>query len=380
MSHFRTEAPIHNFFSIQSAAYAVREDRWKDVALSVYHHPAHAYNVEGMIALMKESLEYFTTNFGPYQFRQLRVVEFPAYRNFAQSFPGTIAHSEAAGFIFDTSKPVNADLVTYITAHETAHQWWFHQVISADMQGMTVLSETLAQYSALMIMERLYGPENVRKFLKRALDGYLNGRGTEAVEELPLARVNGQTQAYIGYQKGALVMYLLKDQLGEAAVNRALQAMIRDFAFKGPPYPRSVELVDRLRAEALPDQQQLITDLFEKITIYDLKVAGVRSTHRPDGKWSVEIDVEARKLYADGKGVETEAVLDEAFDIGVFAAEPGKAGYTKASVLSMERGRVHSGRQTLTVVVDQEPKFAGVDPYNKYVDRNSGDNVRKVGE
>ena len=378
VAHFRTEAPIHNFFSIQSAAYAVREDRWKDVALAVYHHPAHAYNVDGMIALMKESLGYFSENFSPFQFRQLRVVEFPAYRNFAQSFPGTIAHSEAAGFIFDTSRPANADLVTYITAHETAHQWWFHQVVSADMQGMTVLSETLAQYSALMIMERLYGPENIRRFLKRSLDGYLNGRGREAVEELPLERVNGQSQAYIGYQKGALVMYLLKDQIGEAAVNRALQALLRDFAFKGPPYPRSLELDSRLRAEAGPEHQQLITDLFEKITLYDVKVAGARSSRRPDGKWNVEIEVEARKLYADGKGVETEAVLDEAFDIGVFAAEPGTTGFTKASVLSMERGRVHSGRQTVTVVVEHEPKFAGVDPYNKYVDRKSGDNVARV--
>ncbi|MEO7963362.1 MAG: M1 family aminopeptidase [Gemmatimonadaceae bacterium] len=378
VAHFRTEAPIQNFFSIQSAAYAVREDRWKDVALAVYYHPAHAYNVASMIALIKASLDYFSTNFGPYQFRQFRVVEFPAYRNFAQSFPGTIAHSEAAGFIFDTSKPVNADLVTYITAHEAAHQWWFHQVISADMQGMTVLSETLAQYSALMVMERLYGPENIRKFLKRSLDGYLNGRGTEAVEELPLARVNGQTQAYIAYQKGALVMYLLKDQIGEAAVNRALRAMIRDFAFKGPPYPRSLELVDRLRAEAGPEHQQLITDLFEKITLYDLKVVSAASSQRPDGKWEVAMEVEARKLYADGKGVETEAPLDQAFDVGIFAAMPGAVGFTKASVLSMERLRVHSGRQTLTVVVDREPTFAGVDPYNKYVDRHPNDNVQAV--
>ena len=329
---------------------------------------------------MKKSLDYFSENFSPFQFRQLRVVEFPAYRNFAQSFPGTIAHSEAAGFIFDTSKPENADLVTYITAHETAHQWWFHQVVSADMQGMTVLSEMLAQYSALMIMERLYGPENIRKFLKRSLDGYLNGRGSESVGELPLERVNGQNQAYIGYQKGALVMYLLKDQIGEAAVNRALQALLRDFAFKGPPYPRSLELVNRLRAEAGPEHQQLITDLFEKITLYDLKVASAHSSRRADGTWEVTLDVEARKLYADDKGVETEAPLDEAFDVGVFTMQPGKPGFTKTSVLSMERQRVHSGRQTLTVVVDQEPKFAGVDPYNKYVDRNSSDNVQQVKE
>ncbi|MEP7246858.1 MAG: M1 family aminopeptidase [Gammaproteobacteria bacterium] len=380
VSHFRTEAPILNFFSIQSAAYAVREDRWKDVALAVYYHPTHADNVDSMIALMKESLDYYSRNFSPFQFRQMRIVEFPAYNNFAQSFPGTIAHSEAAGFIFDPSKPQNADLVTYVTAHETAHQWWFHQVVGADMQGMTVLSETLAQYSALMIMERLHGPENIHRFLRGSLDGYLNGRRQEAVEELPLERLDGQNQSYIGYSKGALVMYLLKDQIGEAAVNRALQSLLRDYAFKGPPYPRSLELVERLRAEAGPEHQSLITDLFENITLYDLKARSARSSRRADGKWDVTLELEARKLYADGKGVETEAPLDEVFDVGVFTAEPGGKGFAKASVLSMQRQRVRSGRHTLTVVVDQEPRFVGIDPYNKYIDRNVADNLLKIGE
>lgn len=53
----RTDAPIMHFFSIQSAAYAVRRDRWNDVELAVYYHPPHAYNVDRMIAAMKHSLD-----------------------------------------------------------------------------------------------------------------------------------------------------------------------------------------------------------------------------------------------------------------------------------------------------------------------------------
>ncbi|HEY6619665.1 MAG TPA: M1 family aminopeptidase, partial [Steroidobacteraceae bacterium] len=379
ISHFRTEAPILHFFSIHSARYALREDHYKDIALAVYYDPAHTYDIDSMISIMKESLDYYTTNFSPYQFHQLRIVEFPDYVNFAQSFPGTIAYSEAAGFIFDPRRPEKADLVTYVTAHETAHQWWFHHVISADMEGMTVLSETLAQYSALMVMERLHGPNNIHRFLRQSLDGYLRGRGKEPVEERPLERVDGQKQAYIGYQKGAVVMYLLKDQLGEETVNRALRHLLRDYSFKGPPYPRSRELVDYLREEAGPERQQLITDLFQKITLYDLKVAGVpHSSRRTDGRWDVTFDVEARKLYSDGKGVETEAPLDESIDIGVFTLPPDNIDFSSANVLSMQRQRVQSGRHTITVVVDKEPKFVGIDPYNKYIDRKPDDNVQKV--
>ena len=378
-AHFKTEAPIHNFFSIQSARYAVGEDRWNDVALSVYYHPAHPYNVKLMLGSMKASLDYYSKNFSPYQFRQLRIVEFPAYMNFAQAFPGTIPYSEAAGFIVDVEdRGDRVDGITYVTAHEIGHQWWAHQVIGADMQGQTVLSETLAQYSALMVMEHMYGAKEIRRFLKGSLDGYLRNRATDILGEVPLERVEGQ--AHIRYQKGGLVMYLLKDQMGEDAVNRALQGLIHDFAFKGPPYPTSRDLIRHLRAQARPELQDLITDLFENITLYDLKVTGARKTRLADNKWNVAIDVQARKLYADAKGEETEAPLDASFDIGVFTAEPGKKAFAEDSVLSLQRQQVRTGKQTFNVVVDKEPEFVGFDPYNKYVDRDSEDNVLKVDE
>jgi hypothetical protein len=373
---YRTSAPIMHFFSIQSAAYAVKHDRWNDVELSVYYHPSHAYNVDRMIAAMKHSLDYFTANFSPFQFHQLRVLEFPAYRTFAQAFAATIPYSEGIGFIANTEDPEKIDLVTYVTAHEVGHQWWAHQVMSGEMQGMTVLVETLAQYSALMVMEHLYGPDQIRKFLKFELDQYLRSRGGELIEELPLERV--ENQPYIHYQKGSLVMYLLKDIVGEEAVNRALRALLGEFAFKASPYPTSRDLLRHVRAEAGPEHQQLITDLFENITVYDVKLTGARKQVRPDGSWDVALEIDARKLYADGEGKESEATLDEPFDIGVFTAEPGKRDFNQEAVLLFERRPIRSGRQTLSLVTTREPTFAGVDPYNKRVDRNSEDNVRAI--
>jgi aminopeptidase N len=76
--------------------------------------------------------------------------------------------------------------VTYITAHELAHQYWGHQIAGADMQGSTLLVETLSQYSALMVMKKIHGEEQIRRFLKYELDDYLRSRGGEIVEELPL--------------------------------------------------------------------------------------------------------------------------------------------------------------------------------------------------
>jgi ABC-2 type transport system permease protein len=374
-SRFVTESPVLNFFSVQSARYERTARMHDGVEMVVFHDPAHGRNVPRMLDGLSASLDYFQAHFSPYQFRQARIVEFP-YGTYAQSYPNTFAWSEGLGFITDLSDPEKIDYVTYIGAHEFAHQWWAHQVVGSNQQGATVLSETLAQYSALMVMEKMYGRDQIRRFLKQELDRYLRARGTERLEELPLMRV--ENQPYIHYQKGGLVLYLLRDQIGEEAVNRALRRVLAQYAFRGAPYPRSLDLIAAIRAEAPADKQALITDLFERITLYDVKTTRVTSTRRPDGRWDVTVTVDARKLYADGEGIETTSPLNEVFDVGVFTAMPGQGTFDEDDVILLERRPIRSGVQTLRFVTTREPKFAGVDPYNKWIDRNSDDNVRPV--
>jgi len=239
-----------------------------------------------------------------------------------------------------------------------------------------MLVESFAQYSALLVMERMYGREQVRRFTKYELDRYLRERGGEVVEELPLARV--ENQGYIHYRKGTLAMYWLREALGEAPVDRAMRRLLQQYAFKAAPYPNTTDFLKLLREEAGPGHDELIADLLEKITLLDVKVTDASAVKRSDGRYEVALQVEAHKLYADGQGRETEAPLDEPFEVGVFSVEPGKKGFRADSVLRVERQPVKTGLQTLKVVVDREPAFAGVDPYNKRIDRNSDDNLRRV--
>lgn len=378
---FRSEAPINHFFSVQSARYAVRQGRAGDVALAVYHHPGHAWSTERMKRGMRTALAVAEQAFGPYQFRQARIQEFPApVGNFAQSFANTIPYSENLGFVIDyrlaDEDRSRIDVTTYVTAHEIAHQWWGHQVVPSDQQGAAVPTESLAQYTALLTMERIYGPDQIHKFLKAELDRYLRARGGQGLEELPLIRVEDQPHIY--YQKGALVMWRLREVIGEEAVNRALRRLLAQYAFKPAPYPRSAEMVALVRQEAGAEHQALITDLFERITLYDVKTERLDRRKRPDGRWDVTLTVTARKLYADGQGVEREAPLSEPVDVGVFAAKPGDKAFTRADVLALERRPLRSGRQTFRFVVAREPKWGGADPYNSLIDRNSDDNLAEA--
>lgn len=375
-ARFVSPAPILDFFSIQSSDYKLASRQHNGIKLSVYYHQGHEWNIRKMLNAMGAAFDYYRANFGPYQFDYARIVEFPGYASFAQAFAGTMPYSESIGFNANTDDPNKIDFTTYVVSHEMAHQYWAHQVVGADMQGATMLSETLAQYSALMVMKHLYGPDKIRRFLKYELDNYLSGRKGEAVEEVPLDRV--ENQQYIHYRKGAVVMYLLQERLGEASVDQALARFDAKYRFKGAPYPRSLDLIAEFRRQAkTPEQQQLITDLFEKITLYDLKVTDA-TTRRTGTGWTTILTVGAQKYYADGKGNETRAKLDEPIEIGLFTARPGLGAFSSKDVIVMGRETLHDGTQKVIVRSKRKPAFAGVDPYNYYIDKNSDDNVTDV--
>lgn len=374
-----SEAPILMLFSVQSARYAEKHRMHAGKDLGVYYHPAHAWNVDRMLDALAASLDYYQANFGPYQFDHVRIVEFPGYEYYAQALPGTIAYSEILDFISDYRVPETVDHVTFVTAHELAHQYWGHQVRGAEIEGASVLTETLSQYSAMMVMKNLNGEDQIRRSLQYQLNSYLQERAYNYGAEPPLNRVLGQS--FINTRKGAVVMYLLHKRMGEDAVNRALRALIAQYKFKGPPYPRSVDLINALRAEATTaEQQTLITDLFEKVTLYDLKVDKPTAVQRADGKWNVTVPVEARKLYVDSMGIEKDAPLKERIEVGLFTSEPGRDTFASSDVILMELHVIRSGRQVLKFTTDRKPLYAGVDPYNFYIDRSPADNVVAIGK
>lgn len=372
--HYKMDQPMLNFFAYLSARYAVKKVDDHGVTLSVYYNPAHAWNVDRMIEAMQDSLAYYDANYTPYQFRQMRIVEVPNYYGFAQSFPNTIAFSEALGFIADLSDPSKIDYPYYITAHEMAHQWWAHRVIGANMQGSTMLSESLAEYSALMVMQHKYGADQMRKFLKYDLDGYFAGRATEKRAEEPLAKV--ENQQYIHYRKGSLVFYALQDYLGADVVNGMLKQFLIDKGFQQPPYTDSQEFMDALAKAAGPKWQPLLNDFFWKITLFDNRITDATAKKLPDGKYQVTMKLHAAKVYVDGKGKETRGKPDIPIDIGVFAASPGHGKDGKP--LYLKKRMLADGDSTITVVVDGKPALAGIDPYNELIDKVPGDNRRAV--
>ncbi len=365
--NYRMDKPILNFYAFQSARYEVRHDRWQDVTIDVYYHPGHEFNLERIIKGAKASLEYNARHFSPYQHKVLRIVEFPRYREFGQSFPNTIPFSEGMGFIakVDDKNPKDIDFPFYVTAHEVAHQWWGHQVVGANTRGATVLTETLAEYSALMVMKKSFGPARMRRFLRYDLDRYLMGRTLENRRELPLAQ--NERQDYIHYRKGSLAMYQLQEVMGEETINAVLRQLLASYAFQGAPYPSVTVLVDALRKVAKPDEAYLIDDLFESIVLYENRATQATAVRQADGKYVVTLKASAGKMRAGELGEEQEAPLKDYIDFGV----DDKDG----NPLLRERRLVQGKNVSLTMTVNGRPARAGIDPDNKLIDRKPGDNM-----
>lgn len=372
--HYKVDHPSLNFYSFVSADFEVKTKEWNGISLEVYYHPEHDWNVDRMLNSIEKSLDYYTKNFGPYEHKQARIVEFPRTRQFAQAFPGTMPYSEGVGFVADINKQTDIDMVFYVVAHEMAHQWWAHQVIGANMNGATLLSETLSQYSALMVMEEEYGRDMMQRFLAYEMDNYLRQRGREEDKERALVNVKS-SQGYIHYNKGSIAMYQLKEAIGEEKLNKALHSFVEEFAYKEPPYPTSYDLIDAIRAETPEEFQTLVDDLFEKITLFDNRTTEASLRELEDGQYEVTMTVEFKKLYADEEGKETEAKLDDWIEIGAFS-RPG-LGKQYGTVLYRDRIHVTEPKMEFTFKLDKRPARVGVDPFSLLVDRNKQDNSRQ---
>ena len=382
---------ILDFGAWISGRYATRREVYSGpngpVNLEVYYDGAHNFDIDDMLASSRAGLDYDQAHYSPYQFTQYRIMEFPRYRSFAQSFSNTVPFSEGIGFIGRVMDKNDIDLTYFVTAHELGHQWWAHQLVGGAVQGSNMMSETLAQYSAYMVMQQKYGKDYMHRVLRHFLDQYLRGRAGEVRHEPPLALV--QREQYVWYQKGGQIMYSLADYIGEDKIDLALHNFLMQYRYANAnnqvdaadnshssvdqPYPDTRMLVDAIRAQTPPELQYLVDDGFNRIVLYDNKALSASSQKMADGKYKVTLNVQARKVQADGNGVESPMALADYIEIGVFSGKKDEE-----TPLYMKKEKITQEHQTFTIIVDKEPTRAGIDPYNKLIDRISDDNIMRL--
>jgi ABC-2 type transport system permease protein len=366
---YATDAPISSEFAFFSARYVVRDERWNDVAIRIHHDPRHTANLDHMLRSVRASLDYYTEQFGPYPYRHLTLVERPGVGG--MSAPSSLIIFQEGFSLFrlegDSRVPHSPFAVV---AHEVAHQWWGSHLTPARVEGTPLLSESLAEYSALQVVKKTYGPEHLRRYLALLRARY-GDRGKRA--DVPLLRASDH---FHQYTKGPLAMFAVSEYIGEDRVNRALRRLLDAHGSGARPLLTTLDLYRELHAVTPDSLQYLLHDLFQANTFWELETVAATAVQTGGGAWQVTLDVRARKTTIDKAGVETEVPMNDWVEVAVFA--PFEESEASGRPLYLQKHRIRSGEQTIRVMVPREPARAGIDPHHLLIDLESDDNVERV--
>ncbi|MCR5889999.1 ABC transporter permease [Hymenobacter sp. J193] len=371
--HYVTDAPIQNQAAFFSAPYAVRQTRWtypaagQAVSISLYYFPGHAANVDRTLRSIRASLDYYTAQFGRYPYGHLTVVERAGNEGELNAEASTIDYGEQFALMRPDDGPRGFDLPYYVLAHEMAHQFGGAY---ASVEGVQVMSEGLAVYSGMQVLENAYGYGHLRRYLSFLRQSY------EVPRSRAMAPLLRSDNAFLGYRKGPLALYALGRYIGQDKVNVAIRQMIARHEAEAAPLATTLDLYRELRA-ATPDSLHcLLRDLFETNTYWKLKTEQATTRQTAAGTWQVTLQVQARKVVVDSTGTEQQRPMNDWVEVGVIA--PRGKGEDYGQPLYRQQHRIRSGRQIIRVTVPRKPARAGIDPYLLLIDLSLDDNVTAV--
>jgi hypothetical protein len=369
---YATSAPIGNEWAFFSARYAIREDRWNDVSIRVYHDPRHTQNLDRVLRSVRASLAYYGEQFGAYRYKHLTIVERPgAPGASAHADPSMIYHGESFAVWTPRPEPGSLDMPYDVMAHEMGHQWPHPYAL---VEGLPFLGEGLAWYFGMQQIKESRGDQQLQRLLTFMRGPYpypIIRRGE------PLLR---GMDPYMSYRKGPMTMYALSQYAGTPQVNGAIRHLFETHASPDAPLATTLDLYRQLQLSIPDSLKPLLHDFFEVNTFWQLATEQVAAVQLQPGTWEVTIDVRARKVVYDTAGVATEHPLDQWIPVGVFAA--ASKNRSELSVpLYLRLHRIRSGRQRIRVIVHEEPKLAGIDPHHliDWEEMEDDDNVRSVG-
>lgn len=248
-------------FGISSANYAVKKERYKDKNFEVFYHPTHSENVADLIKNAKITMDYCENNFGNYPFKTIRFAEISGFtKGFnATTYPATIYMNENMSFHCNILADKQQDVINELAGHEVAHLWWGNNQIDPDeREGDVMLTETLAMYTEIMLLKKIYGKQKAEESVAMHQDIFESEKGFSG--DAPLVKATGNL-THVAYSKGAVAMYKLSELLGEEKVNLALRNFLNKHKHPNPK-PISTDFLNELYQVTDKKYHNKIADLF----------------------------------------------------------------------------------------------------------------------
>ena len=262
-----------------------------------------------------DALEFMTGQFGPPPIRQLAITPIPG--GFGQGFPGLIYLSTMA-YLSPEQRPQQyrdrseqTFFSELLEIHEVAHQWWGNVVVPASYQDEWLI-ESLANYSALLLLEKNKGSKAVDAVLEEYKNHLLrkqeDGRTTESAGPITWGYRLQSSLAptawhVVTYEKGTWIMHMLRRRLGDEKFSSLLRDICNRYHFSAINTEEFRELAATYAPRKSPDSN--LKTFFEnwvygtgipqvKLTysLRGLKLVGTISQRNVDDDFTTLIPVE----------------------------------------------------------------------------------------
>lgn len=222
VSEWRTDHPVR-IFNLIAGRWSVKE---RD-GVAVYYDSRHPYNVDEMLDALEGARRWYGEWFAPYPWKTLRLSEFAGWPTYAQAPAGNISFSEGIGFL--TRSRDDGSAAFCIAGHEAAHMWWPNMAMVADGPGSAVLSEGMAHFSTLLLVDKVRGEQQRQGFAKQMETRY--GRLRRPDSERPLTEIDGALPGdnRIWYDKGGWALWMLHRFMGEERSMAAIREYMAKF-------------------------------------------------------------------------------------------------------------------------------------------------------
>ena len=214
--------PQRDFFLAASTRFESVTRRVGETRVTSYFPEEYRSSGEMVLETAVSALNSYKERFGLYPYKELDLISTPMTAG-GMEYSGAVSLSLN---YYNSGYRINALLfLESAAAHEVAHQWFFNQVMS-DQLDEPWLDEGLVQYATYLYFVDRYGEDNAQVFVNSWADRW------QAIEETPIPigkparEYSSDEYGPIIYGRAPFFFMALRDQIGETTFDQ----LLRDYA------------------------------------------------------------------------------------------------------------------------------------------------------
>ncbi len=217
-------------FMLAVGEYAVVKENWKDIELLYYVEEDYRPFARDIFNHTPEMLTYFSNLLDyPYPWDKYAQVICRDYVSGAMENTTAVVFGD---FVQKTSRELMDNDNDYIVAHEMFHHW-FGDLVTTESWANLTLQEGFANYSEYLWFEHKYGKDRADYHRMSEMEGYLltaQNQGTHPLIHYEYMEKESMFDAH-SYNKGGLVLHMLRNLVGDDAFFSSLNKYLKDNAF-----------------------------------------------------------------------------------------------------------------------------------------------------